>query len=438
MNIKNAYTALIGFLIGAIIASACWGQQICFDRSVKASAFPAFHLLPLQHKEFWQGSVPTSIVVEPLQTLIDDAAARNKIADLGGQTYDALSIIFQTKHSGLIVQNGTINCLPGAKVGNVKTIQGATWQGNTYPAGEIDLTFRNVRFVSGFNVNEGLQARNEALADAAGYGANLFTTTTYRAGFISFEDCSFECAGNSAIAGQFLKLNIRNCRFHRVAKHCIGLREWGGTVATIDGMTCTECGNWCDLHGEPGRLATSDKADIRNIVTFDSTGRAKNSGGNWEVDAANWTSIQSSVVNLNMYSAWSFSRNLRRFHLNGFVIVNYPSMGISSNSDPGTTPGDIQLTNIHVRNSMSGIAVQQQLSVVDSEFDGIHHRYRTAAPIWQANNYDSSVKSDLAWAQTYDQIELLFAAKRAEWGTTYPASGSYWIPKTVFNLMESR
>lgn len=366
------------------------------------------------------------------QELVDELQATT---DLGGETFDAFEVILHLDHSGMTIQNGGVNLLPNARLSNIRMLQGDTYDGIEYPSGEIDIDWINVTFNGQFDQNFGLQQRNEEMADLAGCGHNAVSTGTFRAGKVRFINCTFNNIGNTAISGKFLEIEIINCTFNRVAKHCAGIREWGGTTLVIDGMTCDECGNFLDLHGDGGLFAEPDIAVIENITCTNSTGRAKISGNNWDVEATNWSFEQDNEVNLNMYAAFDLARAPRRFDLDGFQTLNYPQMGFRAGSNPGVTP-NTTLNDLYVENSLSGVAVAQVMTVTNSTFDGIHHRYRGTTPT-ESGNSDINVKTDLEWAQIYDQIELLFAEKRTEWGTSYPASLSYFVPNEVLELMET-
>ena len=144
--------------------------------------------------------------------------------------------------------------------------------------------------------------------------------------------------------------------------------------------------------------------------------------------------MQSNVVNLNPWPAWDMAKNPRRCRIDGFTAINFWSMGIGMLNDP-TQGGDIRFNNLYIDNSLSGIKGQQRFSIVDSIFKQVHHRFRSAGPWFQANNFDVSLQSDDYWAQIYNDIEAKLAAFNQEHNTQIVLK--YWLPNSVRAKMKN-
>ncbi len=409
------------------------------DAPIVTDLFQALHLHLTQPADPASAATPDA---ESLQALLDGP---NRIVDLGGQTWIVPTrLTIATKHSGKTIQNGTIQfTFQGTvpRIGGMEIIQNDRWwdaHGNSviYPAGTIDLTLKNLVLDGDFPYDYGLQAQTESKADQLKKGYNLISTGTFAANSITLENVRFQNSGNSAIAGWFNTFIGRDISADRIAKHVIGLRGHGGTNADIDGLVVTNSGNVIDFHNDGSFFDAEnpDVASLKNLSARNIRGRSKVAGNNWSVDGSNWSFEQDSVVNLNRYPAFDLSKHPRRFVVDGFVAINFPTYGIGTLGDT-RTGGDIRFTNVYVRNSLSGIKVQQKISVVDSEFEGVRDRYGSSVPWLQTNNVDTAIQGDAYWAAIYDQIELLFATKNAEWGTDFVPRP--WVPTSVQILSDS-
>ena len=133
-----------------------------------------------------------------------------------------------------------------------------------------------------------------------------------------------------------------------------------------------------------------------------------------------------------MYPAFDLAKNPRRFVIDGFVAINFPTMGIGTLADE-VTGGEIRLSNVYIRNSLAAIKVQQTISVVDSQFEGIAYDFRSSLPSYQDNNTEMPATRGLDWVGIMDRINELFVAKNSQWGTQYVPL--YWTPNSIENLM---
>lgn len=398
-----------------------------FDRSFQYIGSPRGRVGAAQDPEP-PVEIPPPGQVFTLQELLDGP---DMIIDLGGLTYQALNVIIWMVHSGKTIRNGVIDILPGATIGNIKLIQDKRYGTINYPAGVLDFTFDNVLFAGHCNFNYGLQEFNESQADLAGSSANAITTITNEAGTVTLNNCRFSNIGNSGLAGSFDHLIVNNLVATRVAKHALGIREIGGSLVEINGVTATECGNFIDLHGAGGLYPVADVAVINNVVDVDNTGRNKISGNNWSVDASNWSITQTNLVNLNLYPGFDLARCPRRFHLTNYTTRNIPTKGFRTGSNPGYTP-DTVIDDAYIEDSLTGMQALQAMTVTNSTFDGIHHRYLSGAPT-ESNNSTINPGGDAFWAGIYDDIEYLYDDFNAEHGTNLDPV--YYVPAAVRALM---
>jgi hypothetical protein len=383
----------------------------------------------------------SAALAETFQQLLDGP---QRIVDLGGQTWIVPTrITITTQHSGKVIQNGTIKFtyagdLP--RMGGMEIVQGRRWctaDGQTvmFPAGDIELTLRNLVLDGDFTYDSGLQAQNEAVAERAGKNYNLITTITNAASYINLYNVRFQNCGNSAIAGNFRTFIAERITADRVAKHVIGLRGFGGTKAHIGAVVVTNSGNVFDFHndGDFYDEARPDVAVVRNVYARNIRGRSKVAGNNWSIDGENWWFEQDNVVNLNLYPAFDLAKNPRRFVIDGFVAINFATIGLGTLAD-AKSGGTIRLSNVTIRNCLAGIKVQQQLTIFDSEFVGTVEPFRGTEPRYQWNNEIADTSSSATWAVIYGRIDQLYAAKNIAWGTNY--SADYWVPRTVGLLMQ--
>lgn len=408
------------------------------DMSIFDQSLSAMDSMPAQDDV---GPSDATALAESFQQLLDGPT---RIVDLGGQTWIVPTrITITTKHSGKIIQNGTIKfTFEGTvpRMGGMEIVQGRKWYdagGRTvdYPAGDINLTLRNLVFDGDFPYDFGLQARTEVEADRMHKGYNLITTITNVANYINLTDVRFQNSGNSAIAGAFRTFIAENTSADRIAKHVFGLRGMGGVKAHINGLKVTHSGNVIDFHNDGAFFdaAHPDVAIVRNIDARNIRGRSKIAGNNWSIYGSNWRFEQDELVNLNLYPAFDIAKNPRRFVVDGFVAINFPTVGIGTLSD-SKTDGVIRLKNVYVRNSLAGIKVQQRLAVIDSEFEGAACSFRSSEPWFQSNLTATAPETNSTWASIYDQITALYARKNVEWGTHF--TPRYWTPTPVRTLMQ--
>lgn len=365
-----------------------------------------------------------------LQDLID--SSHGNVVDCQWQAYQAMQIVVHPGNSEAILENVIIELLPFAKIGNICVVQNRSLWGVTYPAGDVNFTIRNAIIRGGFTGQTGEQQHTEALADSQGWGANAITTVTNKCGCLTLENVTFENCGNSAVAGMWDRVVLNNVRFVNVAKHCVGLTETGATQVEIADMECIDCGNAIDFSGKSGRLAGADTAIVDRLTVRNAYGRAKCAGGNWHIVGKDWSFINDSVVNFNVYAAFELTRNPRHFEVDGFTSVNFATAGLASNSDT-TTGGTINVNRAFITNSLSGMKIQQAFQSVDnSVFTGCHHRYRpVGVPQSQTNNDDQMIGSDQQWGQVMDEINYLYDSK----GWARPG---FWVPNSLLPHMETR
>lgn len=426
---------LIFIVLGIIvaIAAACWGQTADEPWSVSEQDQTREAVMSMRMDRIVGGATFPRMGLEPLQVLLDNPEI--DVIDLHGATVDVQNVIISVQHSGKRITNGTLRLLPNAQIGNIKFIQGRTFNGDIYPAGMINFSFGPHLYIEGgFADHFELQEQAEAVADAQGWGANAITTITNPAGLVSFESVAFSNLGNSAIAGSFHQLTVRDTSFKNVAKHCMGVRSLQtGSTFVCDQVMSLRCGNAIDLHGDAVRYSAPDVARIRDLVVLNPTGRSKCSGQNWDIaEMLNCRFEQTESPCMNLWPAFDFARCPRRANVNWFMSIGFPTMGIGTLAD--TASGDLRFNHVYVRGSLSGMKIQQSaISVSNSEFSGVHHRYRSGSPQAQSSNVDTDVGTNLEWASVYDSIEQLYDEKNAQWGTAYKPT--YWLPNSVRQLM---
>lgn len=427
---KGLKIAVVGFLIGAVIASACWGQTADepWESNVETVALSATYKFgPSFDYESVDPFPRLRTNAELLQVVIDNS--HGDVADCKWQTFTAQKITVWKGNSDAILENIIIELLPNASIGNIRMIQGKTFDGVVYPpmVSGPNLTIRNFIIRGGFDTNVGLGEKNEALADAQGWSANGITTITNTCGTLTLENGLIEKCGNSAVAGSWEKVIVKNVRFNLVAKHILGLRETGNSQVELSDIVAEDCGS-IDFHGAGGRLPNQDTAAVDRFEMIRPTSRSKTSGNNWFIVGKDWTFRHDSPVTFNMQPGFDLARNPRHFEIDGYTTVNFPTYGFGSLTD-ATTGGTIIMDRASISNSLSGMKCQQAFNLVsNSVFVGTHHRWRSGAPVSQVNNSDHFPGSDASWASVYDNINRLYDSK----GWARPL---FWLPPSVRNLM---
>lgn len=406
------------------------------DTVVEGAIIPTIQLTPISADP---SSSPAELAAY-FQQLLDGPS---RVVDLGGQTWVVPSrIIISTQHSGKVIQNGTIKfTFEGdvPRMGGMEIVQGRKWynaEGRTvmYPEGDIDLTLRDLVLDGDFPYDFGLQEHTEAEADRMGKGFNLITTITRAANNINLSRVRFQNSGNSAIAGSFRTFIAQDISAHKVAKHVIGLRGFGGTKAQINRLEVTQSGNVIDFHNEADFYDEDrpDVAVVRNLYAQNIRGRSKVAGNNWSIDGSNWWFEQENVVNMNLFPAFDLSKNPRRFVVDGFVAINFPAMGIGTLADD-RGDGVICLRNVFIRDSLSGIKVQQRVLLENAEFMGVSCPFQSSTPRYQVNTVETEHTTDAQWGVRFNNIHALYDAKNAQWGTNY--TPYYWAPPGVRDLI---
>lgn len=385
--------------------------------------------------------VDARTLASQFQALLDGP---QRVVDLGGQTWVVPTrLIISTQHSGKVIQNGTIRFTfegDTPRMGGMEIVQGRKWydaEGNTvwYPEGDIDLTLRDLVIDGSFPYDFGLQEQTESVADQMNKGFNLITTITRPANNINLNKVRFQNSGNSAIAGSFRTFVAQDITADRIAKHVIGLRGFGGVKAQINRLSATQSGNVIDFHNEGDFYdeQNPDVAVVRNVVARNIRGRSKVAGNNWSIYGENWWFEQDNVVNLNLHPAFDLAKNPRRFVVDGFVAINFPTSGFGTLADT-KWGGQIRLSNVTIRNSLAGIKVQQLLTLYDSEFAGTLEAFRSDVPAYEWNNVITASHSEETWATIYERIHRLYLNKNVAWGTDY--TPRYWAPTSVLSLMD--
>lgn len=372
-----------------------------------------------------------------LQTLLNGPLT---VIDLKGQTWPIRRLTLTVEHSGKTIRNGVIQYAgsDGApQYQLVEIVQGRTWNGKSYRAGKIDFRLEKVTLDGTFAYDSGLQEHNEKVAAQRGKDFSLIGPVTNRAGDIVLDQCQFIHSGRSGWAGPCESLTVTDCKAYQVAKHVFALPGWGGMQVKIDGLTTINCGNAFDLSNpdkEMSNALTPDVAEIRNVASFDNRGRTKLASPNWVAEFSDIRFQQKDVVSLNTWPAIDGTYNAHRVRIDGFEAVNF-IVGIGTLSDSERNDGPIEIQNATFRDCFIPIKAQQRIHLKNARMVGHFQKYQSGEPIEQDVSADDP-QSAQHWADVFDAIEELYAAKNAEWGTNYKPN--YWVPQAVRERMEHR
>jgi hypothetical protein len=343
-------------------------------------------------------------------------------------------------HSGKTIRNGTIKYIGPDKDPQyqlIEIVQGRTWNGRYYRAGKVDVRLENVTLDGGFEYDSGLQEHNEKVATERGRDINLIGPVTNKAGDIVLDRCTFVHCGRSGWGGSCESLTATQCKAYQVAKHVFALPGWGGMQVKIDGLTTIDCGNAFDLSAVDKEIPKSsrpDKADIKNVNSFDNRGRTKLASSNWMASFENLHFQQKDIVSLNLWPALDGTYNARHVSIDGFEAVNFV-VGIGTLADNERSDGEFEVRNAVFKNCFIPIKVQQRITLDGVTMSGHFQKYQSGTPI-ENDVTEKDPQSAQYWAGVFDAIEELYAKKNAEWGTNYKPK--YWVPASVRDLMQHR
>lgn len=356
--------------------------------------------------------------------------------DLGGDVVNVSRLTLSPKHTGVTFRDGTISFLEketNPHYGMIEFVQGRTWNGVSYPPGDIYATFQNVIFDGGFNELTDFQDHNVLTASRQRKNISLLTTITNEISQVNFINCTFRNCGGSAWAGSG-SVNFYKCKAENIVQHVAGCRAAGGVRVYIDGLDCNNCGSAWDLTFPVKtfrNLLNPDIAVISNVSCVNMTGRTKVASANWHLRGNSWSATQK-PYHPNYWAAFDFPNQPISAYVEDVSISNWWACGIATLTDPEKT-GVSVFKNLRVANSLRAAKVQQRVIVDGGAFTNVHSRYQSGSAIETGIVSDNALlnatERDMRWAGVVKAILKIYDDFNLKNGTNYRPQ--YWIPDSI-------